>query len=195
MTLASSAGVSRAVASRRRISSFQSGMLDSRHVGDRAGELDPALAVCLELSLPVRSQPVEPPPPLAGLLDPSAFDEPLPLEPVEERVERCGVNAHDALRPLLEQLAQLIPMPLLGLEQGENEHGCGALLEFVGEHSVSDICVSAIVYWVIGTVNTSRCAAAISHQPSAISHQPSAISHQPSAISHQPSAISHQPYG
>ena len=86
-------------------------------MGDCAGELDPALSLCVELSFAFGREAVEAASPFAGFLDPSAFDEPLFLETIEQRVERRGVDAHDATRFLLEQLAQLVSVTGLSLEE------------------------------------------------------------------------------
>ena len=93
-----------------------------------------------ELALAFGGEAVEAPPSFAGLFDPASFDETLALEAVKEWVERSGVYAHDTAGFLLEEFAELIPVPLLDLEQRQDEHWGGAFFQFVCEHCVSDIC-------------------------------------------------------
>src|SRR5919198_4706459 len=118
---ASLAGVSRAPARRFAMSSRQSGIFNPCELSDGTHEVQPFPAVGAELSLAVRRDVVVAAAPLTCLLHPAAFDEAVLFESVEQGVERRGVDVHDAARALIEELAQLIAVAGLGLEEGQDE--------------------------------------------------------------------------
>src|SRR3954465_5940421 len=137
---ASSAGASCASRSRLAISSPQSGILDSCELSDGAHEVHPLASMAAQEALARRHDPVIAPPPLRRFFYPSPFDEAVVLQTVEQGIQRRGVHAQETIRSLLEELAQLIPVARLRLEQGEDEERGRALLELVREHGAQCVC-------------------------------------------------------
>src|SRR5687767_13221081 len=103
-------------------------MLDSRHTIDGGEELLPAATLAGENLLAFRGDAIVPAPPLAGLFNPSSGDESTLLEPEQQRIQRGGVEREHALRSRGDQLAQVVAVPRLLLEQREDEHLRAAFL-------------------------------------------------------------------
>src|SRR6185503_19375162 len=108
--------------------------VDCRH------EFTPPFALGDEWRAAGGRQAVEAAPTLARLLVPSPRDPSAILEPIEQRIERGDVKHQHALRPRLDELLKLVPMPVLGLEQRQYEEFGTAFLQFVGEHRWRSIC-------------------------------------------------------
>ena len=67
---------------------------------------------------------------LAGLLDPSADHEPLPLEAMQRRIERRRVEDDQPIRLGLDGAGNVIAVAGLRLERTEDEHLGAALAHF-----------------------------------------------------------------
>src|SRR5262249_38669580 len=97
-------------------------------LADRARELLPALALLLEDGRAGGEEAIVTSPSLAGLLHPSTSDPAAFLHAIEQRIECGGVKREHALRSLLDQFGNLIPVPRLVLEHGKDEKFGAALL-------------------------------------------------------------------
>src|SRR5206468_9090557 len=60
--------------------------------------------------------------PLSGPLDPAAVDQPSVFETIERRIQRRGMKGDRAVRPLLDQLADFVAVPLPFIEQREDQN-------------------------------------------------------------------------
>ena len=80
--------------------------------------------------------------PLPGLLDPAPLDQPAGFHPVEQRIERGGVKGQDAVRPLLDQLGDLVAVARALLEQRQDQHLGAALLQRRVSRVVRPICMN-----------------------------------------------------
>jgi hypothetical protein len=92
-------------------------MTSSRRLGfgdavDGSDEGFPNAALCGEHLPAFTGHAVEASPPFTGFFDPFAFDPPSLLEPVEQRIERRGVECKDSVGPGFNQLADLIAVAL-----------------------------------------------------------------------------------
>src|SRR5262245_23641270 len=96
---------------------------------DSANERRPGLALFLEHATAFGGQPIEPPPPLAGPLDPRTANPTTFFEPIEQRIERRDVEGEPAFRLDVDQLAEFIAVPGARLEQREEEQLSRSLLE------------------------------------------------------------------
>src|SRR6185295_10378371 len=85
-------------------------------------------------------------PPLAGLLDPAAMDPAPLLEPVEQRIERRDAKLQDAVRARLDELAQVVPVPGLILDERENQQLRAPFFQLAVEHRGLDIRHSDILF-------------------------------------------------
>src|SRR5213594_4463457 len=109
------------------------------HPGDAADgqdEFAPRVALrCQDVGAHGR-QPVVAAAALPRLLDPSPQDPAALLEAVEQRIQRGHAELEDATRPRLDQLAEVVAVPRLILEERENQQLGAALLELAIEHAV-----------------------------------------------------------
>src|ERR687883_1594761 len=109
-------------------------MLHPRDAVDRQHELAPRTALGREHLPPLAREAVVAAAPLAGLLHPPPLDPAAPLELVEERVERGHVEPEHAAGAGLDQLAQLVAVPRLVLEQRQDHQLRAPLLQLGVEH-------------------------------------------------------------
>src|SRR5215213_2587863 len=109
-------------------------MFDTRNAADRGDELAPATALRRQDLFARGGQAVIAPPPLARLLDPAPLDPAALLQAVEQRVERGDVEAQDAPRAPLDQVADVVAVPRLLFDQRENEQLGAPLLQLAVEH-------------------------------------------------------------
>src|SRR5688572_15002718 len=131
---ASSTGARRRAASLCRSSSRHSGMLHPRDAVDCLRERGPGFPLGGEDFLAVGGKPVVAAAALARLFDPAALDPASLLQPVEQRVERGDMKAEHALGAGLDQLAQLVAVPRLVLDQRQDQQLGAALLPFPLRH-------------------------------------------------------------
>ena len=95
---------------------------------------------CTDRSLPRQHAPslarqlVVAPPPLAGLLDPPAFDPAALLEAIQHRIERRDPEGEGAFGPRLDQLADLVAVARPLLHQRQHQQRRAPLLHFRTEH-------------------------------------------------------------
>src|SRR5580692_11051489 len=115
-------------ASRLRISCFQLGIC---HPHDTAHRLYKSLPVaplpCQNLAT-FSSEAVIASAPLIRLFNPPTLHQLPLLKPVEKRVERSDMEAQGSCRSCFDQLANVIPVAGLLLQQRENEQFCATLL-------------------------------------------------------------------
>src|SRR5262245_3293755 len=106
-------------ASLRAISSLQSGMFGPRNSANRFHKRLPSAPLGCEHFFTLRSQAVKPAPPLSFLFDPSPLD-PLPFfETVQQRIEGGDVEAQGSFRAQFNQLADVVAVSRLILDQGK----------------------------------------------------------------------------
>src|SRR5262249_49945406 len=111
-----------------------SGMFVSSNPADGLDEIAPRVALRSQHARAGWRQPVVAPPPLARLLDPAALDPAALLQPVEQRVERCDAEAEQATRARFDQLAQVVAMPRLILDERQDQQLGAPLLQLAIEH-------------------------------------------------------------
>src|SRR5690606_14199490 len=143
---ASCAGSRARPASRARNVSRQSAMLDPGDQRHRVHEALPGLALALEHAAAVRGQRVVAPPALARPLDPATLQPAALLEPVQQRVRRGDVEHELATGPRLDELADLVAVPWLGLDDRQDDEFGRALFQLAFEHLRSHICHSHTCY-------------------------------------------------
>jgi hypothetical protein len=100
------------------------GSSDNR--GHRLHELAPARTLRGEDLLPRGREAVIAAAALVRLLDPPSLDPPALLKPVQQRVERCGVELQDALGARSNEPVEVVAVALFVFEQGEDEQLGGA---------------------------------------------------------------------
>src|SRR5258706_5823574 len=105
-----------------------SGMADSGDAVERQEERVPDAALLRE-HLPARSgEAVVAAAALPGALDPAPVDQPLVFEAVEGRVERRGMERDRAAGTLVDEAADVVPVPLPLVEQRQDQDlGAAAL--------------------------------------------------------------------
>src|ERR1051326_4658759 len=109
-------------------------MIEPRNLVQRPHEFLPRPPLIGQRRAPLRRQPVESPPPLVGLLHPAPLHQPLPLQPVEHRINRRDVKLQKLAGFRFHQLRQLISMPLPPFEQRQQNHLRAAALQILGVH-------------------------------------------------------------
>src|SRR6185436_16026092 len=109
-------------------------MFGSGDVLDGVDEFPPVVALRGEHAPPFGGEPVEAPPPLAGLLDPASRDPAALLEAVEEGIERGDLEADPSVGSLLDQLADLVAVARTGLDEREDEELGAPFLQLAVEH-------------------------------------------------------------
>src|SRR5215813_7008805 len=113
-------GSSFKLANLRLISCFHSGMFGSGDAIDGSHKRLPGAALRRQHLFAFGRQFVITPPPLTGLLHPSPFDPSTLLQPIQKRIERSDVESQLALRPRLDQFADVIAVPLPYFEKRED---------------------------------------------------------------------------
>src|SRR5688572_6735168 len=146
MISASRAGLRRSDARRGSSSFVHSGIVDPRDQTHRAHERLPGAPLPVEHAPALGGERIEAPPALAGLLHPPAAQPATLLQPVEQRIERRHVELELSVRPRLDQLADLIAMPLARVEDRENDQLRRAFLQLAVEHPFVDISHSHTCY-------------------------------------------------
>src|SRR5688572_8583875 len=104
-----------------RTNALMSRILDSARALDRVHEVAPVLALLGEHPSPGCRQLVVAPAPLAGLFDPRSGDQAAPLEPIENRVQRCDVERHRAGRALPDANRDLVAVAARTFELSQHE--------------------------------------------------------------------------
>src|SRR5689334_14542473 len=108
-------------------------MVDSRDPADRLGERTPRAALRFEDLRSRCGQGVVAAAALPGLLDPASLDPAAFLEAIQQRIERCHAELEDAVGLGLDQLAQVVAVARLVLEQREDEELGASLLQLAIE--------------------------------------------------------------
>src|SRR5262245_51909450 len=114
---------------RSRTYARQSGMTEPGHLVERLEERLPSAALRRQGLSAGRRDPVEPAPALACLFHPSALDEALALDSIEQRIQRGNLEGDLSVRTLLDQLRDLVAVPLPFLDEREHEHLGASLLQ------------------------------------------------------------------
>src|SRR4051794_26337072 len=96
-------------------------MLHPRDAGHRRHELAPALALGGQDVATGGGYAIEAAAPLARLLHPPPRDPAALLHAVEEGIERCDVEGEDAARAGRDELAEIVAVPRLMLQQRQDE--------------------------------------------------------------------------
>src|SRR5258708_3294577 len=96
-------------------------MFDSGDAADRVGEFAPGVALRLEHLFARRRKPVAAAAALAGLFNPGALNPAALLEPVQQRIERGDAELQHAARPRFDQLAEVVAVTRLVLDERQNE--------------------------------------------------------------------------
>src|ERR1051326_1572995 len=103
-------------------------MAEPRKTVEGRDELPPRAAMQGESGLSCGRQTIEAAAPLAGLLHPFTFHQPLTLEAIEHRVERCNVELELAFRLRFDQLGELVTVSRTGFKKRLEDHFRAALL-------------------------------------------------------------------
>src|SRR6185503_13432904 len=140
-----------------------SGMFHPGDAADRPGELAPGAALRGQHLRAGRGQAVIAAPALAGLLDPAALDPAALLEAVEQRIEGGDAELQHAARSRFDQLAQVVAVSRLILDQRKNQELGAPLLELAIEHPRLDMFHSDILLKRISRVNPGRRAVTCRH--------------------------------
>src|SRR5438876_695414 len=109
-------------------------MTNPRHAVQRVEERAPAPALGIEHFLARSREMVETPPAAAAALHPLARDQAAAFEAVERRIERGHVERDGAVRPLVDQLGDLVAVAIAFFEQREDEHRGAALPQVAVGH-------------------------------------------------------------
>src|SRR5262245_42146418 len=120
-------------------------MFHSRNAADRLHEFAPRVALGGKHVGAERRQPAIAAPPLAGLVDPAPEDPAALLESIEQRIEGGDAEFQDAARSRLDELAEVVAVTRLVLEQRQNQELGAALLELAIEHAVFHVLHSDIL--------------------------------------------------
>src|SRR2546422_471087 len=83
--------------------------------------------------------------PLAGFFDPAALNPPALLEAIQQRVERGDAKLEDSLRARLNELAEVVAMPRLILDEREDQQLGAALFQLPIQHLRLDVLHSDIL--------------------------------------------------
>src|ERR1044072_6117021 len=120
-------------------------MVDSGNLADRQHEFAPGVALRGEDVGADGREAVVAPAALSRLLNPAAENPAALLESIQQRVERRDAKFQQAARSHLDQLAQVVAVPRLILEQRQDEELGAPLLELAIEHAVLDVLLSDIL--------------------------------------------------
>ena len=85
-------------------------------------------------------------PALSRFLDPTAFEPPASLQPIQEWVERGDTEADDAVRLRLDEFGNLVAMAPARLDERQDEHFRTTLLQFALEDLIAHICFCDIYH-------------------------------------------------
>src|SRR4029079_16904255 len=117
-----SSGTSRRERCRRTCATkSRSGIFKSCGALDGGHEHAPRLALLRQLLAPGRGELVEAPSPLSRAFDPPAGDAALRVEAIEDRIQRRDVEYNSAVGALLDARGDVVAVPRLILELGEDE--------------------------------------------------------------------------
>src|SRR5262245_66570041 len=111
-------------------------MFHSGDAAERQDEFAPGVALRGQDVGADRRQPVIAAPPLPGFLDPAPEDPAALLEAIEQWIEGGDTEFQDAARSRLDELAEVVAVTGLILEQRQNQEFGAALLELAIEHAV-----------------------------------------------------------
>lgn len=111
-----------------------SGGTKSRDLVERVEEFAPHAAAIAEHGAAVGGEPIEPAAPLARFFDPSPLDPPSLLEFVEQRIQGRGLKLEPSIGTLLDQLRNLVTVPLRTLEHGQDQELRAPFLQRPGRH-------------------------------------------------------------
>src|SRR5690349_3126157 len=128
MTEASRAGLKRSGATRCAISERQSGIVGSDDPVYRSDKRAPGAALFAQDLSSGSGGAVIAPPALVRLLHPAAFDQSTPLQSVQQRIERGGIEAQLPARTLLDHLADLVSMAAPSFCKRKNQQLRASLL-------------------------------------------------------------------
>ena len=115
-------------------------MLSPRDAIDRVDELQPGAALYLQRLLSLRGETVITAPSLPSLFHPMAFNEPAFFQAIEQRIEGSHIEFEGAFRAILNQLAELVPVPGPVLDQGQDKQLGTALLQLPIEDCRCNMC-------------------------------------------------------
>src|SRR5262245_11571976 len=110
-------------------------MLDSGDPADRVCEFAPGVALRLEDLFAGWRQAVAAAAALSGFLDPPSLNPSALLEAIQQRVERGDAELENAARARFDQLAQVVTVARLVLDQRENQQLRAALLQLAVQHA------------------------------------------------------------
>src|SRR5215207_4121511 len=109
-------------------------MFRVRDAADGLDELAPGVALRGEYFLPFGRQLVVAAAALPGLLHPAPLNPAPALQTVEQRVERRDVEAQHAARALLDEVADVVAVARLVLDEREDEQLSAPLLQLAREN-------------------------------------------------------------
>src|SRR6185369_17485018 len=109
-------------------------MVDSCDAVDRFGKRPPGITLRGQHRGAGRRQAVVAPAALAGFFDPAAEDPAALFEAIEERIERRDAELEHPFGACLDQLAEVVAVPGLILDEREDQQLRAALLELTIEH-------------------------------------------------------------
>src|SRR5919197_3251306 len=129
---AARAGSTSSVSRRARTSALKSRssasrMFDPRDAVQRREERAPASPLRVECFLSLWGEAIETAAARVAPLDPASLNEPAALEPVQRRIQRRDMELQRTVRPVLDQLRDLVAVAVTLLEQREDD-GFGASL-------------------------------------------------------------------
>src|SRR5262245_37447042 len=120
-------------------------MFHSSDAADREDEFAPRVTLRRQDVGADRRQPVIAAPPLPGFLDPPPQDPAALLEAIEQGIERGDAEFQDAARSRLDELAEVVAVTRLILEQRQDQELGAAVLELAIEHAVYHVLHSDIL--------------------------------------------------
>src|SRR5687767_8930391 len=119
-------------------------MFDPHDAIERLREALPDRSLAHKHAATPRRQPVISPPPLPGLLHPTAFDQAFRFESIERWVERGDMKHDRAVGSLVDLLADVVAVPLAFIEQREDEQFRTAALQLPLQHRGAHILAGTI---------------------------------------------------
>src|SRR2546427_6338531 len=108
-------------------------------------KLAPGVALRLQHLLARRRQPVVAAAALSRFFYPAALNPPALLEAIQQRVERGDAKLEDSLRARLNELAEVVAMPRLILDEREDQQLGAALFQLPIQHLRLDVLHSDIL--------------------------------------------------
>src|SRR5262245_31164762 len=115
-------------------------MLHPRDARDGRHELLPRVPLRREHAFSFGGNAVVATPALSRLFDPAPLDHAAFLEAIQERIERCGVERQNAGRARFDELAQLVAVSRLCLDERQDEQFGASLFHLAVDHSGMLIC-------------------------------------------------------